>query len=176
MCENYQKRSQRNRYDIVTSHGKMTLTIPLQKGKNQQMPISDVLIAYDEDWIDKHLHAIKSAYGRSPFFEYYFDDLAVIFQKKVSHLTQLNHTLHLWFIAKTKLDVTVEQTQTYIKQYENGLDLRGNSPVLSPTNKVTYVQVWQEKFGFIPNMSILDLLFCEGPNTKNVLAAIAKSI
>ena len=80
--ENYQKRSFRNRYDILTTNGVLRLTIPLCKGKNNKMPITEVKLAYDDNWVDIHLQTIRSAYGKSPYFEFYFDDLEKIFARR----------------------------------------------------------------------------------------------
>jgi hypothetical protein len=175
-CENYQKRSFRNRYQIATSQGKMMLTVPLSKGKHQQMPITDVTIYYGDPWLAQHLNTIRSAYGKSPFFEYYYDEFAFILSTGFSHLVDLNMALHDWVVAKTKLKMTVNTTTEYHQAYDQTyVDMRGAAKESQNIELLPYVQVWQEKFEFIDNLSILDLLFCEGPNTKNYLQSVKKS-
>jgi hypothetical protein len=89
-CENYQKKSTRNRCKILGVNGIDILSVPLKKGKNSRMPITDVEISYDSEWIANHLHAIKSAYGNAPYFEYYFDDLEQILKSEHRRLVNLN--------------------------------------------------------------------------------------
>jgi len=169
--ESYQKRSFRNRYSILTSNGPVTLSIPLKKGKNAGTAITDVRISYDENWVDKHLHCIRSAYGKSPYFEFYYYDVEKILKKKHSYLFLLNmDTLH-FAIKKLKLQLTVEYTHSYQKDYFNISDLRNIEWNLYQTT-IKYTQVWEEKFNFTPNLSILDVLFCAGPESTSVLTKI----
>jgi len=128
-CEHYQKRSHRNRYVLNSSQGRLELSIPLRKGKNQQCPIRDVQISYDEPWHVRHFQTIRSTYGKSAFFEYYGDGIEKILHKKHSFLFDLN-----------------------------------SLPVPKP-----YAQPWQDKLGFVSELSILDVLFCCGPESAMVL-------
>ena len=167
--ENYQKRSYRNRYTILSTNGPITLSIPLCKGKNQKTTITDVTIAYDEPWVDIHLQTIKSAYGRSPFFDFYYPDIEVILQKKHTHLFQLNTQCLTYLIKKLRLEVTIGYTDSYNKEYSEYKDIR-NVDLQKDINFKKYAQVWNEKYVFTPNLSILDLLFCTGPEAATVLS------
>lgn len=169
--EHYQKRSFRNRAYIATANGKERLTIPLRKGKNEQMSIREVQISYDEDWQKQHWGAISTAYSNAPFFEFYAPELEAFYQRRQKWLFDWNFAILEWLSSVWQMEVNWELTTTYQKNYSVGIrDLRGQ---LSPKNeikifqeyqdKVQYTQVFQEKHGFIPNLSSIDLLFCTGP-------------
>lgn len=166
--ENYQKRSFRNRYTLLTANGPVTMSIPLQKGKNQQMPVRDVRVAYDSHWISKHLQCIRSAYGRSPYFDHYFDKIAELLNKRHIFLFDLNMETFLWVLKQLHLDINVRITDRYQKEYDDLSDFRSFNPddISCP---VKYTQVWEEKFNFTPNLSVLDLLFCTGPEAPGIL-------
>ncbi|MBK9734157.1 MAG: WbqC family protein [Saprospiraceae bacterium] len=170
--ENYQKKSLRNKYTILTSNGVHTLAIPLKKGKNNQMTISEVLISYDDNWVEEHLKTIRSSYSRSPFFENYFDDIEKIFRKQNDFLFDFNMECLMFLLKKIKLNHTVFTSENYQKTYDNLIDHR-NIRNQSNGNNYRYTQVWSEKFDFIPNLSILDLLFCAGPESSLILKSIS---
>ena len=171
--ENYQKRSFRNRYKILTSNGPMVLSIPLEKGKNNAQNIKDVKIAYHDRWTDIHLQTIRSAYGKSPYFEYYYDGIENIINSKYKYLFDLNiHSLS-WALKQVRLDPMIEFSTQYIDSHSTlpeNIDESGKIINLNTTYFASYIQVWSEKFDFIPNMSILDLLFCCGPEARSVLS------
>ncbi|MBC7883975.1 MAG: WbqC family protein [Saprospiraceae bacterium] len=169
--EHYQKRSFRNRYDILTANGRQTLSVPLSKGKNAGIYITDVTISYDENWIVQHLQSIRSAYGKSPYFEFYFQDLEKLLLKKHKFLFDLNLESLEFTLKKLKLHVTLEYTNSYQKTYSDTIDLR-KTTWNQTESRNKYTQVWAEKFEFVPNLSILDLLFCEGPHSVQVLKNI----
>lgn len=150
--EHYQKRSNRNRFDILTSNGKQSLTIPLKKGKNEKQPMSEVLISYDENWPNQHLQSIQSAYGKSPYFEHYFPMVESLFQKRFEKLFELNDAALLQSIKALKLNTKITTTSSYIPD---------KSCASNPER--TYPQVFEYKFGFTQNLSIIDLLFNTGP-------------
>lgn len=169
--EHYQKRSYRNKYKILTTNGPITLSIPLAKGKNSQQSIKDVQISYDERWNENHLHTIRSAYGRSPYFEFYYDDIVGIFNKRHTYLFDLNMEAMTWALKKLKLNVPLTYTDQYYKNKdseENVLDIRQKLHN-DHMQIIKYGQVWEEKFDFVPNLSILDLLFCKGPESSYIL-------
>jgi hypothetical protein len=173
--ENYQKRSFRNRYDILTTNGVLRLTIPLCKGKNNKMPITEVKIAYDDNWVDIHLQTLRSAYGKSPYFEFYFDGLEKIFAKKRCLLFDFNMECMSFIFSKLKLTKKISTSNSYEPQYDNLVDLR-NKKWDDSQDHSSYVQVWEDKFGFTPNLSILDLLFCMGPESISYLRKIEQKI
>ncbi|MBK8348283.1 MAG: WbqC family protein [Saprospiraceae bacterium] len=170
--ENYQKRSFRNRYQILSAQGPLTLSIPLAKGKNNQLPIKEVCISYDEPWVSKHLQAIKSAYGKSPYFEYYFTDIEKILASRYQYLFELNRDVMEFLIKKLKLQVTTGYTSTYHNIYPDMNDIR-DKDWAAIDHCVSYTQVWTGKFDFVPNLSILDLLFCSGPESISILSKMS---
>ena len=155
--EHYQKRSFRNRYSILTANGPVTLSIPLKKGKNAGTNITDVQISYDEI-VEKGNKAVLD----------YFDDLEKILKKKHPSLFLLNMDTLYYVLKKLKLQIAVEYTDSYQKDYPDMTDLRNINWNLYQT-QIKYMQVWEEKFNFTPNLSILDLLFCTGPESVSVL-------
>jgi len=113
--EHYTKGSFRNRMHIATPQGVMRLSIPLIKGKNSQMPIRDVQIAYDENWQLQHWRGIKAAYGKSPFFEFYSDELNTFYNTKTKFLFDWNWALLGWINETMGLELTSIQTTAYTK-------------------------------------------------------------
>ncbi len=174
--EHYTKRSFRNRTHIAAANGLLRLSIPLSRGKNQQMPIRKVKISYETDWQLQHLQSIQSAYGNAPFYDFYIDDICLYFEQQIASLFDWNLGLMKLLIELLQIEVNWTLTEQYEKSSSNKLDLRG-SIVPNPryqknrhlSQMVAYPQVFQEKHGFIPNLSILDLLFCTGPQANLIL-------
>lgn len=172
--ENYQKGSYRNRCHIVGANGLMRLSIPLRKGKNEQLPIQKTLISHDEPWIAQHWQSIRSAYGNAPFFPYYQDELEAVFQQGPTHLFDWNKNIIQLLIELLQLDVAVLSTDRFSKTVaEEIVDLRGHIHPKSHRQQadpgfqaVPYPQLFEERHGFLPNLSILDLLFCAGPQAS----------
>lgn len=169
--ENYQKGSYRNRCHIAGANGLLRLSIPLRKGKNEQLSIQQTEISYDEPWIAQHWQSIRSAYGNAPFFPYYQDELAAIFQQRPTHLFAWNKDFIQLLIELLQLEVEVQLTQEFNRAVDPTIaDLRGSihpkshrRPVDANFQVVAYPQLFEERHGFLPNLSILDLLFCTGP-------------
>lgn len=170
--ENYQKRSGRNRYMILTTHGVQTLSIPLVKGKNERQAMKDVKIAYDDRWVENHLHTIRSAYGKSPFFEFYMDDIKSILNKRHQFLLDLNLESMAFILQKLRFTGNIQLSNHYIEPRVDAdaalKDLRLQCGQVCCEN-IPYTQVWAGKFDFVPNLSILDLLFCMGPQSVSIL-------
>lgn len=175
--ENYQKGSYRNRCHIAGANGLLRLSIPLQSGKNRRTNIKDVKIAYAEDWQALHWQSIRSAYGKAPFFEFYADELAQQFQQKPTFLFDWNYNLLVLLVELLGLDCTLALTETY--QKASNTNLKDWRNVIFPKKQrqktdntfeaVSYPQVFEERHGFIPNLSILDLIFCTGPQSILIL-------
>jgi len=169
--DNYQKGSYRNRMHIAHPEGFIALGIPLLKGKNSRMPYRDVLIDNTQPWQRNHWRALKTAYGKSPFFEHYQDQLAPLFQRKWTHLFEFN--LEAINLCREMLQwdgYSFELTERY-DIYPKTEDFRGFiKPNRDINHKfVEYIQVFADKTGFVPNLSILDLLFCMGPESQRFL-------
>lgn len=169
--ENYAKGSYRNRCHIASANGLASLSIPLKKGKNEQLPIKETQIAWFESWNKKHWRSIQSAYGNAPFFEYYKDELLPLFEKRYTFLFDWNMDLLVKLKELLQMDVELNLSNSFDKVPEQGvLDMRNKiSPKLknnlssNGSTAIPYPQVFLEKHDFLPNLSILDLLFCTGP-------------
>ncbi len=175
--EHYHKGSYRNRTYIAGANGPLRLTIPLRKGKNEQQPVDGVQIAYDQPWQQQHWQSIQSAYGNSPFFPYYADDLAPLFTEAEELLVQWNQKLLTTVIDCLGLDSNLAETQSWEDPLPEGFDDWRNAIHPKPHRgrkdprwqPQVYPQVFREKHGFLPNLSILDLLFCAGPESVSIL-------
>lgn len=174
--EHYQKRSYRNRAYLAGANGLVLLSVPLKKGKHQRMPIRKVKVDYKKPWFGEHWHSIKSAYGKSPFFEFYADPIETVLRSKPDNLFSLNRALLLQLLRSLQMDVEILETKEYGRVPEDTLDLR---EAIHPKNPkldfepLPYPQVFKERHGFIPNLSILDLLFCTGPQAPLLLKQFA---
>ncbi len=164
IAENFNKQTYRNRCEIYGANGKLKLIIPLEK-RTQRTPMRDIKIDYDEDWRRIHWKSLETAYRKSPFFEYYEDDFLPFYRKKHSYLIDLNYELEE--MIKSLLGIT-SKTIKCNKYEENEPDYR---QLISPKNKTfikgvkfeKYLQVFNDRHGFIENLSIVDLLFNLGP-------------
>ena len=167
VCDNYQKQSFRNRTEIYSANGKLALTVPVSYTQKNRQLYKDVTIANDGLWQQQHLKSLQSAYSMSPFYEYYIDDIMPLFENQFDFILDLN--LNCFEILKDclQLEINVTKTKVFEKDPDQVTDFRNlvnrnyKAETLSP-----YTQVFTDKHGFITNLSILDLLFNEGPNTE----------
>ena len=171
-CENYQKQSYRNRCHFYAADGKQSLSFPIahSEGTHKHL-ISEVLIDYSKPWALQHKRAIISAYRTSAYFEYYQDELFAILDSKPERLLDLNTRLLEFFLDKIGIKAEIRMTENY-SQNTDCEDLREVIHPKRPDNILEklelnkpYFQVFAEKHGFIPNLSIMDLLFNEGPDS-----------
>jgi len=171
-CEHYQKGSYRNRCYIAGPNGIQRLSVPLQKGKNRQMPIREVRIAYDMPWQRLQWRTIQTAYGSAPFFTFFADEVALFFERKYTFLFDLNLEVVDFLLKKMRWPGEIRLTEHYhlLREgptvEEGVLDARGQiapgMPAMVPL--VRYPQVFEDRLGFLPDLSALDLLFCRGPH------------
>lgn len=172
-CEHYQKGSYRNRCHITNSTGIQVLSVPLRKGKNAKQPIQEVQIAYDMDWQKQHWQSLQTAYGSAPFWEYYAPVFEKIYAQKYVYLFELNQEIlkTLFKILKLQNTINVSLSETYEITYGDSMqDFRNKiSPKLPPQYQVKYAQLFQDRMDFIPNLSVLDLIFCTGNRALDVL-------
>ena len=167
--EHFEKMSYRNRYYIAGGNGLMKMSIPIQGGREHKSVMEHTTIADTDNWRQKHWRTLVSAYSNAPYFEFYADSLEKIFTDQHENLTAFNlQTIH-WLKQQIDISFSEERTSFYQKEYRDALfDLRRMKPGLEDCTICDfppYYQVFQERNGFIPNLSLLDLLFAEGPYT-----------
>lgn len=173
--EHWQKQSYRNRCIIYGANGPLNLIAPIKHKKKQRQTISDIAISNDEQWQKLHWRSLESAYRASPYFEYYEHALKPFFEKQHEKLLELNNALHLKITELLKLQVPEQSfTEEYIAKPPDKIDYRNTiHPKKSSTIEYPeYIQVFGNKFGFLPNLSILDLMFNEGPNSGAYLKGL----
>ncbi|MCF6350216.1 MAG: WbqC family protein [Flavobacteriaceae bacterium] len=169
--DNFQKQTYRNRCYILGANGKQLLNIPVQKISGKQKT-KEIKIDYIENWQKLHLKSLNTAYRSSPFFEYYIDDLKTIFNKKETYLIDLNIKIFEIVCRLLPLKKNYEKNNFYKKEVVNDFRYLVNSKKETNCNFPKYTQVFSNKYEFIENLSILDLLFMEGPNAINYLVLI----
>jgi hypothetical protein len=174
--ENYQKQSYRNRCVILSANGKLPLTVPVTKDAVKVFT-KDIRIDNTLEWQKNHWTSIESAYSASPFFEFFMDDFLPFYCKKYDFLLDFNMELLLMIMNHLELENPVKLTDQFHKEPPPGTDdLRNTIHPKKRTRKTDpafqpafYYQVFQNRYGFVPNLSIIDLLFNEGPNAENIL-------
>ena len=164
--EHFIKQSIRNRCEIYGANGKLRLTIPKERKGSSKTIIQNLKISYKQNWQKEHWNAIVSAYNSSPFFEYYKDKLKHFFEEKEEYLVNFNSKLQKAILSMLHEDNTIKNTTEYLHKGDF-FDLRNYTWKLK--NQEKYDQVFMEKQGFIPNLSILDLLFNLGPESADYL-------
>lgn len=169
--DNYQKQTQRNRCNILGANGKLTLTIPVNYTQKNRQLYRDVRISGDTNWQDLHLKSFDSAYKMSPFYEYYIDDIRLLYTQSWDFLLDFNMACFETMVKLLELSLRHRNTESYNAEQSKVIDFRGLSAkkAHSPFSLKPYTQVFSEKHGFTSDLSILDLLFNEGPNTENFL-------
>lgn len=170
-AENFEKQSYRNRASIHSPNGKLDLIVPVIKGSKNHTKVKDVKISYDFNWQRLHLLSLQTSYRSSAYFEFYEDDLMPFFEKRWDFLFDYNEELLALLLRLLKLKITYEYTNDFEKEHIDRLDFRSSiHPKRSSQNAVsTYFQVFEERNGFIPNLSIVDLLFNQGPQSNKYL-------
>ena len=180
--ENYQKQSYRNRCRFYAADGVQTLSFPIvHEGGTHKQPISDIKVDWSKPWLLQQKRAIISAYRTSAYFEYYQDELFDILDRQPEKLIDLNMSILKFFIEKTGLAIDLRTTEDYsregiIPQADGCMlqceDLREVIHPKRPNSILTdlqlekpYFQVFTQKHGFQPDLSIMDLLFNEGPES-----------
>lgn len=182
-AENYQKQSYRNRCVIYSASGPESLTFPvIHRNGTHKIPVSEIQVDYSRGWVVQHERAIASAYGTSAFYEYYKDELFSILESEPELLFDLNMSIMKFFIEKTGISVDLRLAESYElpspskeeccansrygKDYRELIHPKRENTILEDLGlEKPYFQVFSQKYGFIPNLSIMDLLFNEGPDS-----------
>ena len=171
--EHFIKQSIRNRCEIYSSNGKLRLTIPKQRKGSSKRIITKIKISYQEKWQKEHWNAIISSYNSSPFFQYYQDEIKPLFEKKERYLIDFNNKLQQVILKILQVDIKYEASTKYNHSGDFS-DLRNYK--FNNLNIKKYDQVFMEKYGFIGNLSILDLIFNLGPESADYLKNINMKI
>lgn len=167
-AEHFQKMTYRSRYYISGSNGLIQLSIPLAGGRNQRASIQEIEISDRDHWQLQHWRTIVSVYKRAPYFEFYEMELQQLFDAPFLHLADFNLATIHWLKKQLKLNFKEMFADEYRKDYSDMNDIRSMLPGIeksTDSNFPLYYQLFQERTGFLPNLSILDLLFSEGPYT-----------
>jgi hypothetical protein len=168
--ENYIKQSYRNRCHILTSQGPLALTVPV-KGGNSKTLITELEIDYDQKWVNMHWRTIRSAYGNAPYFEFYADYFEAIYNRRPQYLFELNLEFLKLYIKFLKFSKPLRFTSRYDEKYGSEvLDLRSTIHPKKKADSLT-IKPYNQVFGkqFVPDLSILDLLFNQGPEAVHYL-------
>jgi len=170
-AENFRKQSYRNRTTIHSPNGPLDLIVPLIRGSKNHTPVKDVRISYDFNWQRLHWMSLETSYRSSAYFEYYEDDLHVFYQKKWDFLFDYNEDLFRLFNRLLKINITYSYTNSFEKIYTELNDYRESihPKQLSQIGFQPYFQVFEERNGFLPNLSIVDLIFNQGPQSIQYL-------
>ena len=168
--DHFIKQTYRNRCVIATTQGPQALTVPVESPQGLRIDkteLKDVRISDHGAWRHLHWQALQSAYGESPFFEFYADDLRPFFEKRWDFLFDFNLAITRKMCELLDIEPHIELTEAYMPCPEDAVDYRDAIRPKHPLPDASftprpYYQVYQQKFGFLPNLSILDLLFNEG--------------
>ncbi|MCB2209052.1 MAG: WbqC family protein [Bacteroidetes bacterium] len=174
--ETYPKQTYRNRCEIYTEKGKTSMVIPVSKPHGNHTKTADVEIFNQDRWYVKHWRAIESAYRASPYFLYYKDELKSFYDGSHKKLLEFDMDLISHFCKLFDIHTSIGLSSDYIK--DTGIDYRQElSPKKPPIIQdfPEYTQVFEIKHGFIPNLSILDLLFNLGPESGNYIYKLGES-
>ena len=177
-CETFQKQTYRTRCNIYASQGLFTLQVPVNHSGRHVSPISETRIDYSKNWVHQHETAIISAYRSSPFFEYYWDDFKDILNSKVELLVDLNSMLTELLMKDLGICCNISHSQSFNITHD-GDDFRkrihpkwGRPNLMNEKGVVKpYYQIFSTRFGFLPNLSAIDLLFHEGPEAREFIKA-----
>ncbi|RED19478.1 WbqC-like protein [Flavobacterium cutihirudinis] len=163
MEDNFQKQTNRNRTYIYSPNGIQLLNIPVKHSKSAHQKTKDVLIENEFDWQKQHFKSLEAAYRSSPFFEFFEDDITPFFEKKHTYLMDLNMEAFELVNKCMRLKLEFSKTSEYFHEVENISDFRYLANGKKDQNSFEkYTQVFDDKHGFINNLSVLDLLFNEG--------------
>jgi len=165
-AEHFEKMSYRNRYNIAGANNNIQLSVPLVNGRGQRAAMADVQIADKEKWQLQHWRTMVSVYKRTPFFEHYEHSLSKLYETHYKWLIDLNLASIQWLKQQLKLSFDIRIAETFVKDYPATVkDIRDikSSDAIQIDTFPKYYQLFEERNGFLPNLSMLDLLFAEGP-------------
>ncbi|SEC90022.1 WbqC-like protein family protein [Tenacibaculum sp. MAR_2009_124] len=175
--DNFQKQTYRNRFCIYGANGKLSLSIPVKHKTNEgRKKTRDTLVENDFPWQQQHLKSLQTAYRSSPFFEFFEDELTTIFSKKYKYLHDVNLDTYSFVSEALELDHDYIKTEDYVIEVDNDFRQLALAKKGISIEMDSYIQMFDDKHGFLPNLSILDLLFMEGRNTISFLEKISVNL
>jgi len=180
--EHYYKQTYRNRCHILSPNGKIDLSVPVNKGIKHKTPVCEINIDYEANWIHNHIKAIETTYYPAPFFEIIYPDILQILNKQPKYLIDLNKELLNYYLDMLNISADISYTNNFLEDNTGKLidlresfhpkkDYKQNYPFLN----TPYYQVFQDKLGFIPELSILDLLFHLGSEAGLYIRNLSKN-
>jgi hypothetical protein len=172
--EHFEKMSFRNRYMIASSSGVITLSIPIAEGRQQRKAMNEVLIDNKVLWQKQHWRSLVTAYNRSPYFEYFENDLNNLYSSPFDTLIDFSLASIEAVCHLMKKKISFQLSAEYIKKYPEvykdlRADFKSNQYLKQSEAFPRYHQTFENRQGFLPNLCILDLLFSEGKNAPNFL-------
>jgi len=174
--DHYIKQTYRNRCNIMGANGILPLSIPVLKGQAHKTYVRDIRIDYNKKWQKLHWRSMESAYRHSPFFEFYMDEFYPFYEQRFEFLADFNAALLELILQSLEIENTLDYSREFIE--EGVVDYADYRETIHPKRDLssdplfvplTYRQVFVERLGFKANLSIIDLLFNEGPNARSVL-------
>jgi len=168
--EHFIKQTYRNRAHIYSPDGILALTVPVVKGAKVHTKVKDVKISYDFNWQRLHWMSLQNCYRRSAYFEFYEDDFAPFYEMRYDNLFDYNQQQLKIILKLLKINANIKFTGEYEESYPDRADLRLSlDPKKEQPQQKPYFQLFEERKGFLNNLSIVDLLFNQGPQAVNYL-------
>jgi len=179
--EHFIKQTYRNRATILAANGPESLIVPVEKGRSLKQNISDLRISYDTNWQHIHWQAIVSAYNSTPFFEILEDDFRPFFEKKFDFLFDFNQQILQTVFDILEIEPQIQMTTDFeavpspFLNFREAIHPKSQKALEDPNfESAVYTQVFDDKFGFTPNLSIIDLLFNCGSASYELLLKSVK--
>lgn len=171
VCETYHKQTYRNRCRVMTANGVENLSVPVVKVNGNHTMTKDVVVSYNEHWQQVHRRCLESAYKAAPYFDHYYDYLKPLFETRYERLIDLNDAALQAVLKLLKVNKGIVHTTDYLREADNDLrEAFSPKDIPNPNLFPEYYQVFSTKFPFAPDLSVLDLIFNEGPDAAAVIA------